>query len=69
MIQELFRDRIGFGDVRNLRQFAGLESRKVDHGFQAVLSLFREQARDPIPPWRPARSLNQEALQGAANAP
>jgi hypothetical protein len=43
MIEELFRNRIRFSDIRNLRQLTGFESRQVDHGFQAVLSLLREQ--------------------------
>ena len=43
MIEKLFRNRIGLSDVRYLRQLARFKSRQVDHGFQAVLSLFREQ--------------------------
>src|ERR1700722_13661111 len=42
MIEELFRNRIGFGDVRHLRHFAGLKSGQMDHGLETVLSFLRE---------------------------
>jgi hypothetical protein len=42
MIEELFRDRIGFGDVRDLSQCIRLQSGQMDHGLEAVLPLLRE---------------------------
>src|SRR6185437_1459807 len=42
MIEELFRDRIGFGDVRHLSQFVGRQPRQMHHGLEAVLPLLRE---------------------------
>jgi hypothetical protein len=42
MIEELFRDRIGFGDVRDLSQTIRLQSGQMDHGLEAVLPLLRE---------------------------
>ena len=42
MIEELFRDRIGFGDVRDLSQSIRRQSGQMDHGLEAVLPLLRE---------------------------
>jgi hypothetical protein len=42
MIEELFRDRIGSGDVRDLSQGIRLQSGQMDHGLEAVLPLLRE---------------------------
>jgi hypothetical protein len=42
MIEKLFRNRIGFGDVRDLSQLARFKSRQVDHRLEAVLPLLRE---------------------------
>ena len=42
MIEKLFRNRIGFGDVRDLSQIIRLQSRQMDHGLEAILPLLRE---------------------------
>ena len=42
MIEELFRNRIGFGDVRHLSEPIRGQSGQMDHGLEAVLPLLRE---------------------------
>ena len=42
MIEEFFRNRIGFGDVRDLSQSIRLQSGQMDHGLKAVLALLRK---------------------------
>ena len=44
MIEELFRNRIGFGDVRDLSEPIRRQSGQMDHGLEAVLPLLREHS-------------------------
>ncbi len=42
LIEEFFRNRIGFGDIRDLSQRAGRKPGQMHHGLEAVLSLLCE---------------------------
>src|SRR3984957_12103702 len=44
MIEEFFRNRIGFGDVRHLSEPIRLQAGQMDHGLEAVLPLLREHS-------------------------
>jgi hypothetical protein len=40
MVEELFRNRIGSGDIRDLSKFVRRQSGQMDHGLEAILPLF-----------------------------
>ena len=70
MVEELFRNRIGFGYPRDLSQLARRQASEMHHGLQAILPLLRKhksypslRARSLFGRWRSARSASSSLVQ------